>query len=63
MNPVLRQEIASGSYCVDAERVAAAMITRMARERPSAVLVTPQPLDREAIGSDQLNSGTTFHEA
>ena len=63
MDPVLRQEIESGSYRVDAECVAAAILARMARRPPSAVLVAAQPPGPEAIGAEQPEARAPFHEA
>jgi hypothetical protein len=63
MDPVLRQEIESGSYRVDAECVAAAIVARMARRPPSAVLVAAQPADPETVGAEQPEACAPFHEA
>lgn len=63
MDLFLRQQIESGSYRIDADRVAAAMITRIARLHPSAVLVAPEPSNGEAVGSEQTKARAPFHEA
>jgi hypothetical protein len=53
MDPALRRQIESGTYEVDAQRVAGAMLARLVARRRSAVLVPAQPLDGKAIAAKQ----------
>ncbi len=63
MDPSLIQQIESGTYRVDADRVAAAMIARIAPHRPSAVLISPQALDRPPICPDQAEACSPLRDA
>ena len=56
----LRERIADGSYTVDPGLVAEAMLVRIRREPASAVLVTPQSLDGEAVGAQQRDAAAGF---
>jgi len=49
MHRELRQSIEDGSYTVDPELVAEAMIVHMRADRASAMFVAPQPLDWAAV--------------
>jgi hypothetical protein len=53
MDPALRRQIESGTYEVDPQRVAGAMLARLVARRRSAVLVPPQTLDGKAVAAQQ----------
>ena len=63
MDPVLRQAIQAGTYRVDPDRVAAAMIARMAQTRCSAVLVAPEAWDGRAVAADEHKPLAILDEA
>ena len=53
MDPALRRQIEAGTYEVDPERVAGAMLARLVARRRSAVLVPAKPLDGKAVAAKQ----------
>jgi hypothetical protein len=63
MESSLADRIAAGTYRVDADRVAAAMIARMAGSRPSAVLVAPQALDCTPVRADKAQARAPVRDA
>jgi hypothetical protein len=63
MDPVLREQIQAGTYRVDPNRVAAAMVARMAQGCPSAVLVAPEAGDLLAVRADEPQPLAILDEA
>jgi hypothetical protein len=53
MDPALQRQIESGTYEVDPQQVAGAMLARLVARRRSAVLVPAQPLDGKAVAAKQ----------
>ena len=63
MNPVLREQIEAGTYRVDPDRVAAAMVARMVQRHASAVLVAPEARDDGAIAAQKAKPLALLDEA
>jgi hypothetical protein len=56
MDPALRRTIEAGTYEVDPQAVASAMLAQLVARRRSAVLVTPEALDGKAVAAKQGES-------